>query len=161
MVQFFFIGKLDFFVSEKVPCDTWSSVQIWSFLTEQWHMASLLCSALLCWTQNKYIQKLKNCMKSNRNQIVFTIFWCIWNQTGVRLVPNQSENGKCYLILVCFNKICLCAASIHLCFVPIQLNAQNSLTFFGSLRFSGKKIRRGRGLRVYYWIYYFVYPHQT
>ena len=27
----------------------------------------------------------------NRNQIVFTIFWLIWNQTDVPMVPNQSE----------------------------------------------------------------------
>ena len=30
----------------------------------------------------------------NRNQIVFTIFQLIWNQTKFRLVPNQSENGN-------------------------------------------------------------------
>ena len=31
----------------------------------------------------------RNVIKSNRNQIVFTIFRLIWNQTDVRLVPNQ------------------------------------------------------------------------
>ena len=35
-----------------------------------------------------------------QNQIVFTIFQLIWNQTDVRLVPNQSENGKYNLILL-------------------------------------------------------------
>ena len=36
-----------------------------------------------------------NLIKSIRNQIVFTIFWLIWNQTdSVRLVSNQSEYGK-------------------------------------------------------------------
>ena len=34
-----------------------------------------------------------NLIKSNWNKIVFTIIWLIWNQTDVRLVPNQSENG--------------------------------------------------------------------
>ena len=46
-----------------------------------------------------------NLIKSNLNQIVFTIFRLIWNQTNVCLVPNQSENGKYYLISVWFNKI--------------------------------------------------------
>ena len=35
-----------------------------------------------------------NLIKSSRNQIAFTIFRFIWNQTDVRLVPEQSENGK-------------------------------------------------------------------
>ena len=47
----------------------------------------------------QYIQKNPN--KSNRNQIVFTIFQLIWNQTdAIRLVPSQSENGKYNLISV-------------------------------------------------------------
>ena len=41
-----------------------------------------------------------NLIKSNRNQIVFTILRFIWNQTDVRLVPDKSENGKYNLILV-------------------------------------------------------------
>ena len=49
----------------------------------------------------------RNRIKSHWNQIVFTIFRLIWNQTDVRLVPNQSENGKYNLILVWFNKISL------------------------------------------------------
>ena len=39
------------------------------------------------------------------NQIVFTTFWLIWNWTDVRLVPNQSKNGKYNLISGWFNKI--------------------------------------------------------
>ena len=39
-------------------------------------------------------KSFRNRIESNRNQIVFTIFRLIWNQTDVRLVPNQSENGK-------------------------------------------------------------------
>ena len=39
-------------------------------------------------TDNYFI----NLNKSTRNQIVFTIFRLIWNQTDVRLFPNQSEN---------------------------------------------------------------------
>ena len=50
-------------------------------------------------------KSFRNLIESTRNQIVFTIFLLIWNQTDVRLVPNQSENGKCNLISVWFNKI--------------------------------------------------------
>ena len=43
------------------------------------------------WTFGLHAEKyFPNLIKSNRNQIVFTIFWLIWNQTDVRLVPNQS-----------------------------------------------------------------------
>ena len=52
-----------------------------------------------CCTQKSF----RNLIKSNRNQIVFTIFRLIWNQTDVRLVPNQSANGKYNLISVWFN----------------------------------------------------------
>ena len=47
----------------------------------------------------------RNLIKSTRNQIVFTILRLIWNQTDVRLVLNQSENGEYNLILGWFNKI--------------------------------------------------------
>ena len=47
----------------------------------------------------------RNLIKSNRNQIVFTMHPLIWNQTDVCLVPDQSENDKYNLILVCFNNI--------------------------------------------------------
>ena len=50
-------------------------------------------------------------IKSNRNQIVFTIFLLISNQTDVRLVLNLSENGKYNLISVWFNTISLCVGS--------------------------------------------------
>ena len=43
-------------------------------------------------------ESFPNLVKSNRNRIVFTIFRLIWNQTDVRLFPNQSENGKYNLI---------------------------------------------------------------
>ena len=57
-----------------------------------------------------------NLIKSNRNQIIFTIFRLIWNilvPNAVRLVPNQLENGKFNIISVRFNKIskrffCVC-----------------------------------------------------
>ena len=39
-------------------------------------------------------KSFRNIIKSIRNQIIFTIFQLIWNQTVVRLVPNQSKNGK-------------------------------------------------------------------
>ena len=47
----------------------------------------------------------RNIIKSNRNQIVFTIFRLNCNQTDVHLVPNQLETGKYNLISVWFNKI--------------------------------------------------------
>ena len=40
-----------------------------------------------------------------RIQIVFTIFRLIWNQTEVRLVSNQSDDGNYNLISGWFNKI--------------------------------------------------------
>ena len=47
-----------------------------------------------------------NLIKSNQKQIVFIIFRLIWHQTdSVRLVLNQSWNGKYNLISVWFNKI--------------------------------------------------------
>ena len=43
----------------------------------------------------RYVHRQKsfrNLIKSNGNQIVFSIFRLIWNQKNVRLVPIQSEN---------------------------------------------------------------------
>ena len=40
----------------------------------------------------------QNPIKSTRNQIVFTIFRLISDQTDVRLVSNPSENGKYNLL---------------------------------------------------------------
>ena len=39
-----------------------------------------------------------NLIKSNPNQIVFTMHRLIWNQMDVRLDPNQSKSSKCNLI---------------------------------------------------------------
>ena len=52
-----------------------------------------------CVHTEKYFWNLN---KSNRNQIVFTIFELIWNQMDGRTfaVPNQSENDKYNLISV-------------------------------------------------------------
>ena len=47
----------------------------------------------------------RNLFKSTRNQILFTIFRLIWNQTDVHLNPNQSENSKYNLISGWFNMI--------------------------------------------------------
>ena len=43
-------------------------------------------------------KSFRNLIKSTRNQIAFTIFRLIWNQTDVRLDLDQSENGKYNLI---------------------------------------------------------------
>ena len=50
-------------------------------------------------------ESFRNLIKSNRNQIAFTIFRLIWNQTDIRLDPNKSENGKYNLFSGWFNKI--------------------------------------------------------
>ena len=56
--------------------------------------------------KNVHTEKsFRNLIKSNRNQIVFTIFRLIWHQKDVRLVPNQSENGEYNRISVSFNMI--------------------------------------------------------
>ena len=48
-----------------------------------------------------YTEKyFRNLIKSNRNQIVFTMQRLTWNETDVRLVPKQSENDKYNLISV-------------------------------------------------------------
>ena len=59
----------------------------------------------------------RNLIKSTRNQIVFTIFPLIWNQTNVRFVPYQSENGKYNMISSWFNKI----SKIFLCVMKKRL----------------------------------------
>ena len=60
-------------------------------------------------TQLKFLQHSEkyflNILKSNQIWIVFTPFQLIWHQAEFRLVPNQSENGKCNLISVWFNNI--------------------------------------------------------
>ena len=50
-------------------------------------------------------KSFRNLIISNRNQIAFTIFQLIWNQTDDHLVPNQAGNGKYNLISVWFNMI--------------------------------------------------------
>ena len=64
---------------------------------------------LLLYSQLEYKhtteKSFRNLIKSTRNQIVFTISRLIWNRTDIRLVPNQSENGKYSLISVWLNKI--------------------------------------------------------
>ena len=52
-------------------------------------------------------KSFRNLITSIRNQIVFSISRLIWNQPDVRLVPNQSENGKYNLISGWFKKISL------------------------------------------------------
>ena len=65
-----------------------------------------------CLMRQRTEKSLGNLIKSNRYQIVFTVFRLVWYQTDVSLVPNQSKNGKCNLISIWFNKIskiiCLC-----------------------------------------------------
>ena len=50
-------------------------------------------------------KSFRNLIKSNRNQIVLTIFRLIWNETDVLLVSNQSVHSKYNLISVRFNAI--------------------------------------------------------
>ena len=65
-----------------------------------------LYMSIYIWTQYIYTEKFfRNHIESNRNQIVCTIFWLIWNRKRMRplAVPNQSKNSKCNRILVRFN----------------------------------------------------------
>ena len=64
-------------------------------------------SSTLYYTEKSF----RNLIKSNWNRIVFTMHRLIWNQMEVRLVLNQSENGKYNLISVLFIKI----SKIFLC----------------------------------------------
>ena len=50
-------------------------------------------------------KSFRNIKKSNRNQIVITIFRLNWNQTDFHLDLNRSENGEYNLISGWFNKI--------------------------------------------------------
>ena len=80
-------------------------------------MLSIRCDLRASNHRGNYVHTeefFRNLIKSTRNQIVFTIFRLIWNQTDVRLVINQSENGKYNLISVWYNKIskkyiCVCS----------------------------------------------------
>ena len=66
----------------------------------------------LCYASIRY--KQRNLIKSNRNQIVFTIFRLNWNQTDVHSISNQSQNGKYNLISVRFDKITKRFHCVHL-----------------------------------------------
>ena len=51
-------------------------------------------------------KSFRNLIKTNRDQIVFSTYWLIWNQmNSVHLFPNQSDNGKYNLILFWINHI--------------------------------------------------------
>ena len=65
------------------------------------------CRVIACFSVSWTLRNLI----STRNQIVFIIFRLIWNQMDVRLVPNQSQNGKYNLISGWFNNISQCAPS--------------------------------------------------
>ena len=61
----------------------------------------------------RHREYFRNLIKSNWYLIVFTIFWLIWNQTDIHLVPNQLENGKYNLISVWLNKISKIFLCVH------------------------------------------------
>ena len=57
--------------------------------------------AQACVMRNKHTHKyFPNLIKLNRNQIVYTIFRLILDQTDIRSVTNQSENGEYNLISI-------------------------------------------------------------
>ena len=64
-----------------------------------------------------------NPIKSNWNQIVFNIFQLSWNQTDIRLVPNQSKNNKCNLISVWFKRISKRFICVYACWPIVCLSA--------------------------------------
>ena len=61
--------------------------------------AVLMQNCLHVFIQHTLRESFSDSCQINRNQNVFTIFRLIWNQTDVRLVPNQSEYGEYNLIL--------------------------------------------------------------
>ena len=72
-----------------------------------WHMDMIKVKLFTYFTSRRDVpnymhteKSFRNLIKSNWNQIVLTIFRLICSQTDVRLVPNQSENGKFNLISV-------------------------------------------------------------
>ena len=82
------------------------------------------------WPIERYTEKsFRNLINSNWNQIVYTIFRLIWNQTDFRLVTNQSKNGKYNLISVWFNKIpkkiSLCEANWRELAAPLSCGASS------------------------------------
>ena len=78
-----------------------------------------------------------NRVKSNQNQIVFTIFPLIWNQTELYLVPNQSENVNYNLIMIWFNNI----QKINIPCTCMLIDCLNTFQLFCFVRFPS-----GRGL---------------
>jgi len=82
---------------------------------------------LSVWTVRK-VQRFETCIKSNWNQIVFTICRLIWNQTDVRLVSNQSENGKYNPISVWFNTRFKSWSVLHPSYVLIHVIVERSFS---------------------------------
>ena len=76
----------------------------------------------------------RNLIKSQRNQIVFIIFWLISNQTDVRLDPNQSKNGKYNLILVWINKVPKSFLCVQQNFRQLMNRLINDISPSGGLR---------------------------
>ena len=79
----------------------------------------------------------RNLIELNGNQIVFIIFRLIWNQTDVRLVPNQLENGKYNLISVRFNKI----SKIFLCVQDLPGNEVVVVVDVTTLKMARKPVK--------------------
>ena len=48
----------------------------------------------------------RNLIKSNQNQIVYTIFLLIWNETGIHLVPNQWQIQSDFGLIQCDFSAC-------------------------------------------------------
>ena len=73
-------------------------------------------------------KSFRNLIKSNWNQIVFTIFWFIWHQIDIRLAQNQSGNDEYNLISVCFSKT-IHYTGIHyaaVCIIQLYLRGRAS-----------------------------------
>ena len=71
----------------------------------EYHCQSLYAITVLVYLPLHTENFFRNLIMSTQNQIVFTVFPLIWNQTNVRLVLNQSEKGNYNLISRWFNKI--------------------------------------------------------
>ena len=101
------------FVQRKL-CSSYIS---WMLVRNKWRFFHILWVV----SRQKKPPSFRNPIKSNQNQIVFTIFWLIWNQTDVPLVLSQSENGKYNPISGWFDNISKRFLRVHGSFLANEL----------------------------------------
>ena len=93
-------------IVETISSNMYWSELFWYSLLYLWYLIIRRTVKAYIWLPWLNTEKsFRNLIKSNRHEIVFTMHRLIWNKTDIRLVPNQSENGKYNLISGWFNKI--------------------------------------------------------